>query len=78
MIGFSGARVGEGFEIKIKHLLIGWVAWTSLLIVLFAILWFWNGMHKGPEGMVRTLAVFVVISVLAPPIVWIIGKIMIG
>lgn len=35
-------------------------------------------MAKGPEGVAETWVMVIVISVLAPPAVWIIGKVMIG
>jgi hypothetical protein len=54
------------------------MAWSCLVLVLFLGIWLWYGMPKGPEGMLRNLSMMLVISILAPPIVWIIGRITIG
>ena len=63
---------------KCRRLLIWWVVWSSLVLVLFAGFWFWYGMPKGPDGIIRTWIQMISISLITPPIVWLIGKAIIG
>ncbi len=68
----------EEFRIKLKRLLIGWAVCSCMLFILFAAFWIWRGVPEGPEGIAGTWIMTGIISVLAPPIVWIIGKALIG
>jgi len=48
------------------------------VLVLFAGFWFWYGMPKGPDGIFKTWIMINSISLIAPAIVWLIGKAIIG
>lgn len=58
--------------------LIWWAVWSSLVLLLFVGIWISCGMPRGPDGLILNALTALVISILAPPVVWIIGKVTIG
>ncbi|MEJ2267227.1 MAG: hypothetical protein P8X95_27605 [Anaerolineales bacterium] len=75
---FFNKSLKDEIKTKAKRLLLGWAVWSVLVLALFAGFWFWQGMPQGPDGAIRTWVMMLGISVIAPPIVWLIGKAMIG
>ncbi|MBD3276670.1 MAG: hypothetical protein GF388_00065 [Candidatus Aegiribacteria sp.] len=75
---FLNSSLKDEIRTKTKRLLIGWAIWSVLVLALFAGFWLWGGMPHGPDGVFRTWAMMIVISVIAPPVVWLIGKAIIG
>ena len=63
---------------KAKRLLIGWAICSCLVLLLFVGFWLWGGAPKGPDSALKTWGTMIVISVIAPPMVWLIGKATIG
>lgn len=75
---FLSKNLKSEVKTKLRRLLIGWAVWSVLVLVLFAGFWFWYGMPKGPDGVFKTWIMMIGISLIAPPIVWLIGKATIG
>ena len=63
---------------KGKRLLIGWAIFSFLVLLLIAGFWLWHGMPQGPDGTLKTWLEMVVTSILIPPVVWLVGKAIIG
>jgi len=63
---------------KARRLLIVWGVCSLILYLAFVIFWMWSGTPRGPEGLLRTFLEAAVICLLAPPVVWLIGKATIG
>ena len=75
---FLNTALKTEIKTRARRLLIGWAIWSILVFILFAGFWFWHGMPKGPDGIIRTLIMMIGISVIFPPVVWVIGKATIG
>ena len=76
--GFFNQDMKTEVKTKVRRLLTWWAVSSLLVLALFAGFWFWYGMPKGPDGVVKTWIEMVGISLIAPPIVWLIGKATIG
>ena len=75
---FLNKSVKNEVKTKAKRLLIGWAIWSCIVLLFFVGFWFWHGMPTGPQGLTESWVMIIVISALAPPVAWLIGKAIIG
>ena len=66
------------FKTNVRRLLIGWLICSCLIFAMFVGYWIWSGMPRGPHGLLMTFIEQAIISIIVPPVVWLIGKAFIG
>lgn len=73
------SHLKDELKIKFRRLLIGWSMWSCLVLLFVVGIWLYmGGIPKGADGCIETWIELIVLSVVTPPVVWIIGKLWIG
>jgi hypothetical protein len=59
---------------RFRHLALIWVISSCVIFAAFVVFWTIRGLPSGPDGLGRTFVEVLIISIVTPPIIWLVGK----